>query len=125
MTTSHIINPRRVRKIRGSFGFIPHRFLRDGFLSSLKKNEIVLYLFWILAADRYGVSYYGDVRICKELNLSPSDLQTARESLMQKELISFQAPHVQVLELPTQPVDIDRQLSGHHSFKALHQMLER
>ncbi len=124
MTTKHILNHRRIRRIHGSFGFIQHRFLRDGFLSSLKKNEMMLYLFWILAADRFGLSYYGDTRICKVLNFSASELQEARSGLIQKDLICWKAPWVQVLELPMQPVGTDIVSPSLHSFKALHRMLE-
>jgi len=43
MITKKIINPDRVRKINGGFSFIPHRFLSDGFLSILTREEILLY----------------------------------------------------------------------------------
>ena len=42
----------RVRRIGGhSFAFIPHRFLRDGFLASLTPHERSLYLFLVLEAE--------------------------------------------------------------------------
>jgi hypothetical protein len=34
--------PERVRKITGSFAFIEHRFLRDGFWASLGQHELLL-----------------------------------------------------------------------------------
>jgi hypothetical protein len=34
--------PERVRKIPGSFAFIEHRFLRDGFWPSLSHHELLL-----------------------------------------------------------------------------------
>ncbi len=40
--------PDRVRRIAGQgFGFIPHRFLQEGFLSSLNRDELTLYVFLI------------------------------------------------------------------------------
>lgn len=45
----------RVRKIGGSFAFIEHRFLRNGFWASLGHHELLLYLFLILAADRQAI----------------------------------------------------------------------
>lgn len=104
MTTQQIPNPKRVRKINGSFGFIPHRFLQDGFLSSLTKNEMALYLFWVLAANRFGTSYYGDTRICRVLDLSEDELRKARTGLIEKDLINWKAPWIQVLELPVRPL---------------------
>lgn len=41
----------RLRRIDGSFAFLPHRFLRDGFLQSLTDDELRLYLMLVLAAD--------------------------------------------------------------------------
>ncbi len=104
MTTQQIPNPRRVRKIKGSFGFISHRFLQDGFLSSLTKSETALYLFWVLAANRFGISYYGDLRICKVLGFSEDELREARAGLIEKDLISWKSPWLQVLELPDRPL---------------------
>ncbi len=34
--------PERIRKITGSFAFIEHRFVRDGFWSSLSQHELLL-----------------------------------------------------------------------------------
>jgi hypothetical protein len=36
------LSPERVRKITGSFAFLEHRFLRDGFWSSLRQHELLL-----------------------------------------------------------------------------------
>ena len=49
--------PERIRKITGSFAFIEHRFVRDGFWSSLSQHELLLYVFLVLVADRNGLSY--------------------------------------------------------------------
>ena len=42
MITKKILNPDRIRQIRGGFSFIPHRFLTDGFLRSLSPQELLL-----------------------------------------------------------------------------------
>jgi hypothetical protein len=59
MIEKRILCPERVRKIEGSFGFVEHRFLRDGFWVSLTHDELLLYLLLVMAADRAGLSYYG------------------------------------------------------------------
>ena len=59
MLAKRILNADRIRKIAGGFSFIPHRFLADGFLASLDREEILLYLFLILAGDRHGLSFYS------------------------------------------------------------------
>jgi hypothetical protein len=48
------LDPERVRKINSSFAFLEHRFLRDGFWSSLSQHELLLYVFLVLVADRKG-----------------------------------------------------------------------
>ncbi len=59
----------RVRKIQGSFAWIPHSFLRKGLWSSLNHHELLLYLFLVLAADRLGVSYYSFDKICSLIGI--------------------------------------------------------
>ncbi|MDL1979487.1 MAG: hypothetical protein LWX52_15595 [Deltaproteobacteria bacterium] len=66
MIKTRILSPNRVRRITGSFAFIEHRFLRDGFWDSLTHDELLLYLFLILAADRNGISYYSYDKIFPE-----------------------------------------------------------
>ena len=65
--------PHRVRKINGSFAFIEHRFLRDGFFASLDQHELLLYVFLVLVADRNGLSYYSYDKICALLRVSADE----------------------------------------------------
>ena len=92
--------PQRVRKISGSFAFIEHRFLRDGFFEILSHHELVLYLFLVLVADRRGLSYYSYDKICTLLRLSLNEYIYARDALIQKDLIAFDGHLYQVLSLP-------------------------
>ena len=96
--------PERVRRIAGQgFGFIPHRFLGDGFLSSLGRDELALYLFLVLAANRHGVSFYGYDAICELLHMPAECYIEARNRLIDKDLIAFDGTRFQVLSLPDQP----------------------
>jgi hypothetical protein len=98
------ILPHRLRRIGDdSFAFIPHRFLRDGFLASLGPAERGLYLFLLLAADRCGISFYGYDRICSVLELTLDEHIDARNALIDKDLIAFDGRRFQVLELPAAP----------------------
>lgn len=92
----------RVRRIEGSFAFLPHRFLRGGFFASLTKNELALYLFLVLAADRDGLSFYHYDRICSILEIDPDAYLDARNGLLEKDLIAFDGSRFQVLSLPEQ-----------------------
>ena len=67
MIKKRVLEPTRVRRVNGSFSFIPHRFLSDGFWASLNHHELVLYLFLVLASDKKGLSYYSSKRICSLL----------------------------------------------------------
>lgn len=104
MIRKKIIVPHRVRQIKGSFGFIPHRFLANGFWTSLGSNELLLYLFLVTVADSNGLSYYGSKKICSLLHLSYEEYIDARDRLIARDLIAFDDILFQVLELPVEPV---------------------
>jgi len=59
-----------------------------------------LYLLLALAANRQGMSYYGDRRIQQTLNLSSSKLARARQELIILDLIAFDGETYQLLALP-------------------------
>jgi len=100
MIKKKILNPVRVRQINGGFSFIPHRFVLDGFLAALGQKELLLYLFLILASDRFGLSFYSYDSICTLLELSLDEYIASRNSLMDKDLIAFDGTLFQVLDLP-------------------------
>jgi len=102
MIRKKIINPDRIRSIKGGFSFIPHRFVTDGFLISLNQTELLLYLFLVLVSDRFGLSYYAYDSICSLLQLTLEDYIAARDSLLKKDLIAFDGTLFQVLELPAE-----------------------
>jgi hypothetical protein len=98
------IVPQRVRRIGDdSFAFVPHRFLREGFLASLDPDERGLYLFLVLAADRNGLSFYAYDRICAALDLTVDQYVAARNGLIDKDLLAFDGRRFQVLDLPPAP----------------------
>ncbi len=108
MITKKILIPDRIRRIDGGFSFIPHRFLTDGFLEDLSPPELLLYIFLVLAADRHGLSFYSDDRICSLLQLGVEQYIEARNGLIQKDLIAFDGTLFQVLELPALPIKLQR-----------------
>jgi len=86
----HIPQPHRVRKIEKSFAWIDHRLLQNGFLSVMTHHDQCLYLFYVLAADRNGVSFYRKEKICDLLDLDFGQFEIARDRLIDMELIVFQ-----------------------------------
>jgi hypothetical protein len=106
MIRKKILAPDRIRQNEGSFGFIPHRFLTDGFLAALSQHELLLYLFLIVAADRYGLSFYSCNSICSQLGLNADQYLKARDGLFDKDFIAFDGTIFQVLSLPA-PLNTD------------------
>jgi hypothetical protein len=96
--------PERVRRIKGSFAAIEHRFLRDGFWQSLSHQELLLYFFLVLVGDRDGISFYSYDRIITLLHLRLDQYIQARDALIAKDLIAFDGHLFQVLSLPEAPV---------------------
>ncbi|HUT43825.1 MAG TPA: helix-turn-helix domain-containing protein [Desulfobacterales bacterium] len=105
MIKKKILNPVRVRQINGGFSFIPHRFLTDGFLASLNQKELLLYLFLILASDRFGLSFYSYDAVCTLLEISLDEYIASRNNLIEKDLIAFDGTLFQVLSLPQKRPD--------------------
>jgi hypothetical protein len=91
MKKPHIPQPQNVRRIQGSFAWIDHRLLRDGYLPIMTREDQVLYLFLILVTDRHGVSFYRKERICDTLSLSFQQFDVARDRLIDLNLIAYQA----------------------------------
>ena len=117
MITKKVLVADRIRRIDGGFSFIPHRFLTDGFLKALSQQELLLYIFLVLAADRYGLSFYSYDRICSSLRMSLEQYTAARDGLIEKDLIAFDGTLFQVLSLPASPAQgpmntSARQLTG-------------
>ena len=117
MITKKVLVADRIRRIDGGFSFIPHRFLTDGFLKALSQQELLLYIFLVLAADRYGLSFYSYDRICSFLRMSLEQYSAARDALIEKDLIAFDGTLYQVLSLPASPAQgpmntSARQLTG-------------
>jgi len=94
------IVPDRIRKIPPHFSWIDRRFVRDGLIAPLSRDEIALYFFLAAVADREGLSFYGDGTIAALLKLSPAELAAARRGLVAADLIAFASPLYQVLSLP-------------------------
>ena len=98
------LQPDRLRRIDGSFAFLPHHFLRLGFWAALDLRERLLYVLLVLVADRQGMSFYGDDRLAALLGLARDDFLLARAGLLRRDLLAHdpQGPRYQVLSLPVE-----------------------
>jgi len=97
------INPSRLRKITGSFSWLDHRLLHEGYLAAMEPAEMLLYFFLVLVGDRNGISFYSEEKIAALLKIEVERLFAARARLIDKSLLAFEAGRYQVLQLPTRP----------------------
>ena len=103
----------RIRKITGSFSWIDHRILSDGFLYAMARQEILLYFFLVLVGDKNGVSFYSYDTICSMLKINPDEFIRARDQLIERSLIDYRQGLFQVLQLPEKSLKIKyRQKTG-------------
>jgi hypothetical protein len=89
----------RLRRIPSGFGWVDHRVLREGHIRKCSSDSLALYLVLLCAADGEGLSYYGDGLVCSLLGWSRGRLESAREGLTNADLIAWEAPLYQVLEV--------------------------
>ena len=123
MISKQPILPERIRKISGSFSWIDHRILTDGFLTSMSRDEIVLYFFLVLVGDKNGVSFYSYDKICQLLKIELDDYIQARNLLLKRSLIAFQQGRFQVLELPRQKAQLNEPQRG-DEFRSLKRIFQ-
>ena len=93
--------PDRRRSIRGSFSWIDHRFLREGFDQGLTRLEKLLYFVLVAVSNQDGVSFYPEARLAELLDIRfPHELEAARNELVARDLIAYAGGIYQVLDLP-------------------------
>jgi hypothetical protein len=132
MGIKKLLFPDRVRKIEGSFSWIDHRFVTEGFLYELSMIEVLLYFFLVAVSDRNGLSFYHDDRIASLLKIDLAALGKAREGLILRSLLAYEPPLYQILSLPPKPMVLPskeeratkEQEIAHHYLKKIREMLQ-
>jgi len=85
-----VLLPDRLRRIPCSFAWIDHCIRSKGFLKRLRPEDIGLYLFLTLAADRNGLSCWRLDRIERDIPcFDRHALWDARSRLAQLNLIAY------------------------------------
>lgn len=95
-----LLRPDRLRNLEPPFGWAPCRLLTTGLLARLSLPAKALYLALCLAADRQGLSYWSQERLCQQIGLAEVELGRARQELQQRDLLAFDGRVYQVLSLP-------------------------
>ena len=70
MVATTLIDAARRRTLHAPFAWVDRNFLFNGFLAQLSPQENLLYFFLVMAADRDGLSFYSDDKICQILKFT-------------------------------------------------------
>lgn len=100
MSDKTIPRPDRIRHVPAGFGWVDHRFVRDGHIRGLSREALALYLFLVTVANEDGISWYSEEKLCLLTGLESADLSSARRELSSLSLLAYGRPVYQVLELP-------------------------
>jgi len=100
MIEKRLLVPQRLRRPPATgWSWMDRRFLREHG-DHLSREAILLYLFLAAVADKHGLSFYSDQALTCRLRLTLPDLEKARQELLERDLIAYQLPLIQVLSVP-------------------------
>ena len=118
MKKYHLPQPQNIRTIKGSFAWIDHRLIRNGFLDVMTHEDVVLYLFLALVADKNGVSFYRKEKICEVVSLDYNQFEIAKDRLINMKLIAFEGysalspnGYYQILPIETKAPNYAKQIT--------------
>lgn len=94
------IDKKLIRRIKGSFSWIDHRFVAKRWIDLLEAEEIYLYFWFIAVGDRDGVSFYSDEKTASLLKMPVATIHKARNGLVKKRFVVYKNGITQVLALP-------------------------
>lgn len=89
----------RIRKIASGFGWVDHRLVRDHHVERCSHAALALYLFLVVVADGEGVSWWSERSLSGRLGMDVDRLRQARTELEAADLVAYEAPVWQVLQL--------------------------
>lgn len=89
----------RIRRIAGGFGWVDHRVVRDHYVERCSHGALALYLFLVVVSDGEGVSWWSERSLSERLGMEIDRLRQARAELEAADLVAFQTPVWQVLQL--------------------------
>jgi hypothetical protein len=104
MTHKKLLRPERQRQIPPHFSWVDHRLIRQHRLRECDHSAWALYLFLVSVGDAQGLSYYSDASLARALKVDPLKLSAARRQLIDADLIAYQKPLYQVLDLAEKSV---------------------
>lgn len=99
MTHKRLLRPERQRQIPPHFSWVDHRLIRQHRLRDCEHGAWALYLFLVSVGDAQGLSYYSEASLARALKVDLPGLALARRQLIGADLIAYQKPLYQVLDL--------------------------
>ena len=99
MTHKRLLRPERQRQIPPHFSWVDHQLIRQHRLRDCDHCAWALYLFLVSVGDAQGLSYYSDASLTRALKVDLPGLLAARRQLIGADLIAYQKPLYQVLDL--------------------------
>lgn len=100
MTPKRILIPARLRRPPATgWSWVDRRFVREH-AERLSRDAVLLYFFLSAVADKHGLSFYGDGTLAALLRMTLPALVQARDELLARDLIAYEARLTQVLSLP-------------------------
>ena len=100
MIQKRVLKPDRVRHLpQRDWAWIDRRFQRR-FAAKLSGDAVFLYYILVAVSDKSGLSFYSDNSLALIVRTSLPALAKARQELIERDLVAYQAPLVQVLSLP-------------------------
>jgi hypothetical protein len=103
MTQKKLLRPDRQRQVPPHFSWIDHRLIRQHRLRDCEHSAWALYLFLVSVGDAQGLSYYSDASLGRALKLDLLALAKSRRQLMEADLVAYEKPLYQVLNLVDTP----------------------
>jgi len=89
----------RVRQIPRGFSWVDHRLVREHYVEKCSSVALALYLFLVTVSDAQGLSWWSERSLAVRLGIDVDRVRQARAELEAADLVAFEHPVWQVLEL--------------------------
>ncbi len=89
----------RVRRIPRGFSWLDHRLVREHYVEKCSLGALALYLFLVTVSDAQGLSWWSERSLAARLGVEPERVRQARAELEAADLIAYEHPVWQALEL--------------------------
>lgn len=89
----------RIRQIPRGFSWVDHRLVREHYVEKCSMGGLSLYLFLVTVSDSEGLSWWSERSLATRLGMEVDRLRQARAELEAADLVAFEHPVWQVLDL--------------------------